>query len=692
MLMNVYLVSDLQNINPGIGGTSKNPHFYDTTFDNLEPTQVLSFSGVPTGGSFALSYNSQTTGTITYATGSGGLTATTIQSELDALSSIIALGGVSVSGTTGGTSFTITFNRANIDYGQISATSVALTGGTSPSASVTNVYQTAAVGDGVGLGSEVLTFSTAPTAGTFTLSYNSQTTGSISASGLTALVIQNALDSLSSVAALGGVTVTGTSSATTYTITFNDAYLGDAYGQISGSSNLTSNSGNTAVTLSVSNPFQWGTGYLLGTITNPSSVYWNGYVDVPMTTFSASAETALINDLNNGNEFRILLSPATPNTGLNGDLIYNYTNANQSYAADTGLPLNYYIQPELSFDVSYASNGGFAALPAYITPSANADYIYDSGTNTLTLTNGSLTFTKSSLSAGASAINVDVVGPTASIYFSAASGYTSQNLSLGSLTLSGGAFAQITPNTGALTVTSLSIGTGCSLDVTNNHMYIDYGSNTDPKSSILSYLVTGSNGGTWSGQGIFSSTAATTTGYGVGYSDGADGIDSSLTSGEIEVAYAQYGDITLSGLVNAQDFSDLTAHFGKTTSNGWEVGDFYYTGQVNGADFSLLTANFGKTGSGEDVSTPPAPSDDAGTVSTPSVVTESTPTTAAVVAAPTITTATSSDSTTSAPLVVDDKPKKKSKPAVAAVIFSADGSTPGALQDVDGDKKFFSGQ
>jgi hypothetical protein len=70
-----------------------------------------------------------------------------------------------------------------------------------------------------------------------------------------------------------------------------------------------------------------------------------------------------------------------------------------------------------------------------------------------------------------------------------------------------------------------------------------------------------------------------------------------LSSGQIEIAYALYGDLNLDGVVNGSDFSLFAAHFGHTVTGGWEHGDFDYTGVVNGIDFSLLDANFGKTAS-----------------------------------------------------------------------------------------------
>lgn len=169
----------------------------------------------------------------------------------------------------------------------------------------------------------------------------------------------------------------------------------------------------------------------------------------------------------------------------------------------------------------------------------------------------------------------------------------------------GGGTLQLSTNSGASAQSSLTIAAGADLDVTNNSLTINYGSGADPKTTILGYLSNGAAGGSWNGpSGIVSSTAASHPHYGVGYADGADHVDSSLTSGQLEIAYVQYGDITLAGLVNAQDFSILSNNFGHIVTGGWEDGDFLYQGTVNAQDFSLLASNFGQTETGEDIATP----------------------------------------------------------------------------------------
>jgi hypothetical protein len=163
----------------------------------------------------------------------------------------------------------------------------------------------------------------------------------------------------------------------------------------------------------------------------------------------------------------------------------------------------------------------------------------------------------------------------------------------------------VSPNsTSPNTVNTLTVLTGGTLDIGNNHLLVNYGASPSPKSSIIKALAAGFNSGHWNGPGIGSSTAAANNHYAVGYVDGADHISPTLTSGQLEIAYTLYGDINLDGVVNGNDFAILASHFGHTVTGGWEQGDLNYDGTVNGNDFALLAGNFGKTATGTAVTLP----------------------------------------------------------------------------------------
>jgi autotransporter-associated beta strand protein len=163
------------------------------------------------------------------------------------------------------------------------------------------------------------------------------------------------------------------------------------------------------------------------------------------------------------------------------------------------------------------------------------------------------------------------------------------------LNINNNSTAQLATGIGGPTIASLSISPNATLDINNDHLFINYGSGTDPIASIQALLVTGRNGGAWNGiGGITSSAIAGNPGYGVGYADSADpGNPASLSSGTIEVAFTLLGDTNLDHAVNGVDFGILAANFNKGIT-GWDNGDFNYDNVVNGVDFGSLAANFNK--------------------------------------------------------------------------------------------------
>jgi len=178
-------------------------------------------------------------------------------------------------------------------------------------------------------------------------------------------------------------------------------------------------------------------------------------------------------------------------------------------------------------------------------------------------------------------------------------------------TLSIGSDIQLPYNSGETILNGLTIDDGCTFDVTNNHVIIDYdcmGNTSDPAATIYGYIQSGFNNGNWNGSGIISSTAQLPTNgfrYGVGWADGADGVVSGISSGQIEIKYTLLGDANLDGTVNGSDFSILAANFGLGVTN-WDQGNFLYSSSVNGSDFSALAANFGQGDNGADTLVSPA--------------------------------------------------------------------------------------
>jgi hypothetical protein len=136
-------------------------------------------------------------------------------------------------------------------------------------------------------------------------------------------------------------------------------------------------------------------------------------------------------------------------------------------------------------------------------------------------------------------------------------------------------------------VGKLSIADGGQVNL-NSALLIDYSVGADPISMIQDYLASGE---------INSSTVAALKAgqsaliYAIGSADGADGIVSGLSSGQIEIMPALAGDAKLQGDVVFADFQLLAEYFGE--SGGWDQGNFNYGPSINFGDFQLLAQNFG---------------------------------------------------------------------------------------------------
>jgi hypothetical protein len=114
----------------------------------LTPSEVqqLAITGGPTGGTFTLTFTGQTTSAIAY-----NASASVVQAALEALSNIAPGDVVCTGGPLPGTPIVITFAGAyaGIDVTAITAASGSLTGGTTPTAGITN---TTAGGSGNAIG------------------------------------------------------------------------------------------------------------------------------------------------------------------------------------------------------------------------------------------------------------------------------------------------------------------------------------------------------------------------------------------------------------------------------------------------------------------------------------------------------------------------------------------------------------
>jgi len=255
-------------------------------------------------------------------------------------------------------------------------------------------------------------------------------------------------------------------------------------------------------------------------------------------------------------------------------------------------------------------NGGNYAVTLSSTVSPNSIVFNNSAGNYVISGSGSIAGTGSLTKMGTSTVTLSTVNT-----YSGGTTVSNGKLVIGvhgalpdhSLTITGGA-VQLALGTGLAQVTSLSIsGTGV-LDITNNHMILAYapGTRTTVDAAIRGYLITGRNGGAWNGTaGIISSAVVPSSGYALGYADGADGAVVGLSSGQIEIKYTLLGDADLDGSVTGVDFTILASNLNKS-GRVWDQGDFDYDGSVTGVDFTDLVTNLGESATGADVVLPAA--------------------------------------------------------------------------------------
>lgn len=160
--------------------------------------QRVTIPGTATGGTFTLTFDGQTTGAIAY-----NASAATVDAALEALSNIAA-GDVTVTGNAGGP-WTVEFLQAfaNTDVPLLTGDGSSITkGATDYPVVVTTLTQ----GDPGRNEKQEIWLSGSPTGGTFTLTWQGDTTGAI-AYNASAATVQTALEALAAITA-GDVSVT----------------------------------------------------------------------------------------------------------------------------------------------------------------------------------------------------------------------------------------------------------------------------------------------------------------------------------------------------------------------------------------------------------------------------------------------------------------------------------------------------
>jgi hypothetical protein len=153
---------------------------------------------------------------------------------------------------------------------------------------------------------------------------------------------------------------------------------------------------------------------------------------------------------------------------------------------------------------------------------------------------------------------------------------------------------------GVSSIQGLSItGTGV-LELNNNDLAIYEGAAL--AATVRGYLLSGRAGGTWTGVGIRSAAAAADAQLrtALGYATGAQLFGASngsisghgLTPNGFIVKYTWYGDATLDGKVDLDDYARIDRGYAMGLST-WVDGDFDYNGIIDAADYLLIDRVFG---------------------------------------------------------------------------------------------------
>ena len=146
-------------------------------------------------------------------------------------------------------------------------------------------------------------------------------------------------------------------------------------------------------------------------------------------------------------------------------------------------------------------------------------------------------------------------------------------------------------------VGSLDVTGGAKLDVVDKDMIV--GSAT-PMSQVEGYVASARTGGTWTGAGVTSSTAAANATTGIGVISGAEYTSvggsgqfdgHAYSAGDTLVKYTWNGDANFSGTVSFDDYVKIDTGFNQHLT-GWLNGDFNYSGAVTFDDYVLIDIAF----------------------------------------------------------------------------------------------------
>jgi autotransporter-associated beta strand protein len=162
---------------------------------------------------------------------------------------------------------------------------------------------------------------------------------------------------------------------------------------------------------------------------------------------------------------------------------------------------------------------------------------------------------------------------------------------------------RINPNgtaAGTSKIGSLWLYPGTRFDLTDNDLVVSTTNSYYTYSELVGVIKSGRANGSWTGEGIMSSTAAASNGVNaIGIAKATDLFNSfpatfsgqTITANDALIKYTYNGDTDLDGRVNFDDYVRTDNGFNNHLT-GWVNGDFDYNGSVNFDDYVLIDLAF----------------------------------------------------------------------------------------------------
>lgn len=325
---------------------------------------------------------------------------------------------------------------------------------------------------------------------------------------------------------------------------------------------------------------QLGQAVLLGTYNYSANEPVDVFTSHPLDTVDPTGAATLVQDLNNGTMFRIVVAPgnASAEASLEGQYTFN----------------GIYEAPKLTFGTYVVDESTGPSLPDWVSPDSVATW--DPSTRILNVTGAT------TIVANPDADDAPIIEASGAAAKVTIQPFSDKVIEVGGVELSNGA---------SLDVKSVGAGRSASnhivLGIGSGSFSVDASSTLDLEDNDL--VLHNANGSTESAvaqligaSSLFSSTAVSngSTTLGFGLNDGSEGYSystfgpASVSSTDLLVKYTYFGDADLNGKTDNDDYLYIDSYF-PSSHSFWSQGDFDHNGQTNNDDYLYIDSLFGTT-------------------------------------------------------------------------------------------------